>query len=244
MIVKSCLIPAAGEGLRARPQTAEIPKGMLRVGGKPILQNSIELVRDQLDITKFVIVTGHFGKVIQDYFRDGHWLNVDIRYIENDAIDKGLTWSIYLARHFMDARFLVVLGDEFYQHSNHYVLKDMCFRGTIATCGVIKTDDHDMIRQNYLVSCADNRIVRLIEKPQAINGDLMGTGTFVLSEKIFPMIGERYDHSISGIGFIDLLDEVCGQGYHVSAFELKGSYVNINDLAALDRANKLYSSRG
>ncbi len=100
-----------------------------------------------------------------------------------------------------------------------------------------------MIRQNYLVSCADNRIVRLIEKPQAISGDLMGTGTFVLSKKIFPMIGERYDRSISGIGFIDLLDELCGEGQHIDTFELKGSYVNINDLAALEKANKLYIQR-
>lgn len=239
MMLKICLIPAAGAGVRARPETTEIPKGMLHVGGKPILQNSIELVRDQLDIKKFVIVTGHCGEAIRDYFKDGAWLDVDIRYVENDAIAKGLSWSIYLAQHYVDSHFLVVLSDEFYLNSNHHSIRHMSFSDTLAACGVIKTNDHDKIRQNYLVSCVDGRVARLIEKPETINGNLMGTGTFILSDKIFPIIGERYESSSSGIDFIGLLDELCREGQCIKVFELQGSYVNINDITALNQANKL-----
>jgi NDP-sugar pyrophosphorylase family protein len=239
-----CLIPAAGHGLRARPDTAECPKGMLRIGDKPILRHTIELVRDQLGVTEVVIVIGHLGAYIRDYFRDGHWLDVNIGYIHNTEIDKGLAWSIYLGRDCIEDDFLVVLGDEYYHHSNHAAINRIVPVDALAVCAVMKTLDHTLIRRNYTVICtASKRIISLSEKPKEIRQNLMGTGTFVLSRRIFDCIGKRFDKSEKGVGFIELLDELCQQGGSIYAVELQGEYVNINDLAALERANLLYSGR-
>lgn len=234
-----CLIPAAGEGLRARPQTKAIPKSMLRVAGKPILQHTVELVRDQVGIETILIITGHLGAVIRDYFQDGHWLDVDIRYIENTEIERGLPWSIYLAKPFVDSYFLVVLGDEFYKDSNHYRLRELSYSGTLATCGIIKTTDHNSIRQNYAVTRSRGQVVRLIEKPAKVSTNLMGTGTFVFSPQIFIDIAERYACTGRRMDLIELLDTQCTAGHRIQAFELEGEYVNINDLGALEKANAL-----
>lgn len=235
----TCLIPAAGEGLRARPQTKAIPKGMLRVGGKPILHHTVELVRDQMGIDRIILVTGHLGGVIRDYFQDGHWLEVDIRYIENTEIERGLPWSIYLAKSLVDDFFLVMLGDEFYKNSNHYGLKERSYSGTLATCGVIRTVDHSSIRKNYAVTCSRGRVIRMIEKPEEIGTDLMGTGTFVFSPQIFSDIAKGYASRRNSLDLVELLDSLCVAGQWVHAFELEGEYVNINDLAALEKANAL-----
>ncbi len=244
MKIKTCLIPAAGEGVRAMPQTAILPKGMLRVGGKPIIQHTIEMVRDQVGIENFVIVVGHLGQLILDYFKDGGWLNVDIKYVVNDSLGRGLSWSIYLGKKYVEGHFLVVLGDEFYQNSNHHLINDIFLNDTLAACGVIKTDDHEMVRQNYLVSCSGEHVVRLIEKPETISGNLMGTGTFILSSKILDIIGERYTCSDAAVDFIELLDEMCRNGHRIDAFELQAAYFNINDCDVLQRANRYRDNPG
>ncbi len=240
MYALTCLIPAAGVGIRARPKTDVVPKALLRVEGKPILQHSIELVRDQLGIRSIIIVTGHLGQSIKDYFGNGDWLNVTLCYVDNQDLEKGLTWSIYLGRKFVDDFFLVLLGDEFYRNTNHYRLHEITFTGTLATCGAIQANDVELIRQNYMIECVGKRISRLIEKPTRVKNNLMGTGTFVLSPEIFPLIAERYKKIRRGsVDFIELLDDLCCEGYRINAFMLQGDYVNINNAGALERANTL-----
>ncbi len=236
----TCLIPAAGAGIRARPKTDVVPKALLKVGGKPILQHSIELVRDQLGIRSIIIVIGHLGQSIKDYFGNGDWLNVTLCYVDNQDLEKGLTWSIYLGKNFVEDFFLVLLGDEFYRNTNHSRLNEFTFAGTLATCGAIQTNDEELIRQNYTIEYVGERISRLIEKPQKVTNNLMGTGTFLLSPEIFPMIAERYKKIRHGsVDFIELLDDLCRKGYRINAFMLQGDYVNINNAAALERANTL-----
>lgn len=236
----TCLIPAAGAGIRAMPQTAEQAKCMLPIQGRPILWHLITMVRDQLGITRFIVVTGKHGKSIRDYFQDGAKLAVAIDYIENNALEKGLTWSIFLGRHKINTPFLVMLGDEYYHHSNHYLLRGFSSKGVLVCCGMIQTEDSKEVQQNYSLELRGNCVTRLVEKPRQQEGGFMGTGTFVCSPELFTCI-ERYFDATGGeyIDFISLLDELVRQGQVVQAFKLSGGYVNINDPEALEKANNL-----
>ena len=236
------MIPAAGEGLRARPHTTLLPKAMLEVGGRPILQNTIELVRDQLSITKFIIISGHLRDKIQKYFGTGDNLGVSIRYIENDSIEKGLAWSIYLARTYLKNQFLVILGDEYYRNSNHSILSSASFENCLAMCGVIKSEDVKQIQQNYTIDAHGEQIQRIYEKPKVITNNIMGTGTFVLSEDIFSHIAYEYRQAPQYIDFMHLLDKLCRKGHVIKKVLLSGDYVNINDVASLERANRLLNT--
>ena len=76
------VIMAGGKGTRLRAITNdEIPKPMAPVAGKPILQWQIECLRDQ-GVTDVVLIVGHLGEKIQDFFGDGKAFGVDIRYIQ------------------------------------------------------------------------------------------------------------------------------------------------------------------
>lgn len=234
-----CVIPAAGEGLRARPHTTLLPKAMLEVGGKPIMQNTLELVRDQLSITKFLVITGHLGDTISEYFGNGDDLGVSIRYIKNNSIEKGLAWSIYLARAYLKKQFLVILGDEYYKDSNHSILRSATFENCLAMCGVIESEDVKQMQQNYTIDFHREKILRIYEKPRAITSNIMGTGTFVLSEDIFSHIANEYRQTSQCIDFMHLLDKLCRRGYVVKHFLLSGDYININDVQSLKQANRL-----
>ena len=74
---------AGGKGTRLRAITNdEVPKPMAPVAGKPILQWQVECLREQ-GVTDLVLVTGHLGEKIQEFFGDGKRFGVHIRYIQD-----------------------------------------------------------------------------------------------------------------------------------------------------------------
>ena len=75
------VIMAGGKGTRLRLLTNdEIPKPMAPVAGKPILQWQVECLREQ-KVANIIMVVGHLGEKIQEYFQDGSGFGVNIQYI-------------------------------------------------------------------------------------------------------------------------------------------------------------------
>ena len=73
------VILAAGKGVRLGELTDDIPKVMLKIKGKPILQIIIEKLK-RYGMNKFVIIVGYQKEKIMNYFEDGSKFNVDIKY--------------------------------------------------------------------------------------------------------------------------------------------------------------------
>ena len=105
------IIPAAGSGIRARPYTYEMHKGMFLIDGKPNIERHIDSMRDDMGIEEIVIVLGYMGESIQEHFGDGSDFGVRLHFVENHHLDKGWAWSVLLAKPFMAGRHgLVTLG--------------------------------------------------------------------------------------------------------------------------------------
>ncbi len=237
------LIPAAGKGVRARPYTEMIPKGMLDINGVPNIQRNISLMRDDLGIEDICIVVGYLGSQIKDYFGDGRKFNVNIRYIENKFLERGLAFSILLARDYIDDYFCVILSDECYINSNHHELTSFPYKKSLATCGTMSVDDRELIKQNYSVVVDNDRIVRLTEKPCNVTNDIMGSGTFIFSAEIFDFLEKAFSQKKNGfVEFITFLDKLCQTDEQILNFNLTGTYVNINDRNSLNLA-KYYERR-
>jgi hypothetical protein len=79
--LSKAFILAGGAGVKLRPITYEIPKAMIPVKGKPILEHQIELLR-HYDIRSIVIAIGHLGEKIKEYFGSGNGRAIEIKYIE------------------------------------------------------------------------------------------------------------------------------------------------------------------
>ena len=75
------IIPAAGSGIRARPYTYELHKGMFLIDGKPNIQRHVELMRDEMGIEEIIIVLGYMGETITEFFGDGTEFGVRITYV-------------------------------------------------------------------------------------------------------------------------------------------------------------------
>jgi dTDP-glucose pyrophosphorylase len=228
------LIPAAGKGQRARPYTSQVPKCLLEINGVPNIVRNLELMRDQLGIRRIVIVVGHLGEQIRAALGDGARFGVQLTYVENRELDRGLAYSVYLAREALTSDFVMLLSDECYIHTNHRALLDAPAEGTIATCGYMRVDDRELIRRNYALELDGTRVTRLTEKPTAVPNDMLGTGTMRLTPAVFAVL-ERAFAAQRQVDFVTVLGGLCDAG-QVRGFELTGTYVNINDRDSLNLA--------
>ena len=64
------VIMAGGKGTRISPIAGDIPKPMVRIGNKPVLEHEMECLREQ-GFTDILLTVGHLGRVVMDYFGDG-----------------------------------------------------------------------------------------------------------------------------------------------------------------------------
>src|SRR5437763_8006150 len=77
---------AAGRGTRMRELTADLPKPMMEVRGKPVLQHIVEGLRDA-GVRRFLIIVGYRAEAVQNFFGDGARDKIDIQYATHIAQD-------------------------------------------------------------------------------------------------------------------------------------------------------------
>lgn len=227
------LIPAAGKGSRARPYTQETHKALLDVNGTPNMERIIGIMRDDMGIRDIVVVIGYLGETIRRHFGSGERFGVSIQYVENHELDKGLAWSVLLAKPYLNDYFCMMLCDECYLSSNHGALLSFPYDDALFTCAGLRVDDDSFIRKNYSVEHQSDRLVHLVEKPSSIPNDIMGSGTFVFSPAIFSWLEKAFSNTPHYVELISLLNGLLAQGELGRFFQLSGTYVNINDRDSL-----------
>ena len=88
------LIPAAGRGIRISSYSKNINKTLLRIEGKPIIENIIEIMRDALQIKEIYVLVGYRKEDVIGQLKDGKELGVRIHYVEIADVAKGLAQGI------------------------------------------------------------------------------------------------------------------------------------------------------
>lgn len=106
------VILAGGLGTRLWPLTSDVPKALIPIGGKPFLQHQIELLKSQ-GIRDIVLCVGHLAEQVQDYFGDGRWLGVRIRYSEEEGSLLGTAGAIKKAEPLLGDDFFLMYGDSY-----------------------------------------------------------------------------------------------------------------------------------
>ena len=103
------VIMAGGKGTRISSVASDIPKPMIKIEGKPVLEHEIECLRDQ-GFTDLIITVSHLGSVIMDYFGDGSRLGVSIQYF-NEETPLGNAGALLKLRHQLMDDFLLLNAD-------------------------------------------------------------------------------------------------------------------------------------
>src|SRR5258706_6629732 len=98
------IVPLAGKGTRLLPLTKRVPKPLIKVAGRPVMDYVMDTLKG-LDVEELIVITGHLKDVVERYIV-GHY-PVKARFVEQQTLD-GTAGAINLARPFVDSPVLIV----------------------------------------------------------------------------------------------------------------------------------------
>lgn len=114
--IKNAIILAAGFGRRLRPLTYEDPKCLTKINGKPIIENTLEILIKN-GIQKTVIVIGYLGDIIKDWIGP-KYQGMPISYIRNEIFHRSNSmYSLFLARKYLREGTILIEGDTFFEEA-------------------------------------------------------------------------------------------------------------------------------
>lgn len=182
------VILAAGVGDRIKPLSLSIPKPLLPVCNKPIMQYQIEVMK-RIGITDITIVVGHLKNKITEFFKDGKKLGVKISYVEQkEAL--GIAHAVGQLENCVHQPFLLWLGDIFFIPENiELLLKTFKEKQACAVLAVKKEEESQLLKKNFAVLLHESGMVkRVVEKPRYLHSNLKGCGIYLFDLNIFDAI--------------------------------------------------------
>ena len=185
------VIMAGGKGSRLRSITNdEIPKPMVPVDGKPLLEYQVEALKEY-SIKKIVMIVGHLGEKIMDHFKDGKDFGVDIDYIvEKEPL--GTAGAFYYLKDKTEAKdFLLVFGDVFFD-IDFDRMEDFHFKNAALTTLLAHPNGHPY--DSDLIQTDDNGKVIGFDSKNNVRDywydNMVNAGMYVINRELLELVGE------------------------------------------------------
>ncbi len=213
------MILAAGKGTRVRPITYTIPKPLIPILQKPVMEFLLELLR-QHGFDQIMVNVSHLAHEIEGYFRDGQRFGVNIGYsFEGSIVDGQLVGEavgsagglrkIQDFNTFFDDTFVVLCGDALIDLDLTAAVKKHQANGAIATVITKKVPKEDVTSYGVVVTDDSGRIQSFQEKPsveEALSTEI-NTGIYIFEPEIFDYIPPNQEYDIGGELFPKLVDK-------------------------------------
>jgi NDP-sugar pyrophosphorylase family protein len=231
------VILAAGKGTRMGDLTANLPKPMVQVEGKPVLEHIVEGLRDEAGIADFFIITGWCGNVIRDHFGDGKRWKVNIAYGEQ-VVQDGTGKAPELAQDWVGQdRFLLTYGDILLRPPTDYKWLVEAFHedGVIAV-----KDGEDLTKGGAVVLDRDGFMIDLVEKGdsgQVPANAYYNAGIYLLTPRIFVYTGKLEKSPRGEYEFTDALKALVKAGARLRGVTLRREWADVRDPSVLAELN-------
>lgn len=180
------VIMAGGIGSRLRPLTCDLPKPMVPIMGKPVMQHGIELLRKH-GIKDIAATLMYMPGVIKNYFKDGRDFRINLNYyIEETPL--GTAGSVKNAAQFLDQPFIILSGDAVTDLDISEAVRFHKEKGGAVTM-VLKREASPLSYGVVLID-SENRICRFVEKPSwsEVTANTVNTGIYIIQPEILDYI--------------------------------------------------------
>jgi dTDP-glucose pyrophosphorylase len=221
------VIMAGGDGLRLRPLTETIPKALVEVNGKPILQMIVERLR-QVGIVDITICLRYRAEEIRRVAGDGSAWNVNISYVQEQT-PLGTAGALSLIADRWEHPFFVLNCDVV---SDIDLVNMHRFHVLNQSQLTVAVKRHELEVPFGVVEVDHERVVRLSEKPKL--NFYVNAGIYLLepSAKALVPAGRRYDVT-------DLIQQLLDRKENVCSFPIRSVWFDIGDQETLDRVQEL-----
>ena len=225
------VIMAGGKGTRLMPKTKDTPKPMLKIGGKPILEHIILRAKTE-GFRTFYLAVHHLSGVIEEYFKDGSFLDIDINYLREKS-PLGTAGALSLLNQIPIEPVIITNGD---------VLTDVRF-GALLDFHKQTRSSATMAVQIYesqipfgVVKTRDIEIVKYQEKP--IDKSLINAGVYVLGTEMFRFIKKQ-----ELLDMPSLFESAMKNGLKTSAFLIHENWVDLGSHYDYEIAERKFSTK-
>lgn len=222
------VILAGGKGTRLGLEG--LPKPMVSVAGKPLLEHHLLLLQ-RYGIKKVIMLTGYLSEKIEDYFGDGSQWGMDVSYVREE-IPLGTSGALKQLEIILDERFLVLYGDVVMDFD---IKRFRDFDEQSASLGSLIVHPNDHPYDSDLVECDGDSITKFISKPHPEGlryQNLVNAAVYILSPEIFKFINQGTQSDFGK----DIFPLAIKEGGHLRAYN---SPEYIKDLGTPDRLEKV-----
>lgn len=228
VITNAVVLMLGGLGSRLRPLTEYIPKPMLKVGDKPILETIVKHIAEQ-GFEEFYFCINYLGEQIRDYFGDGSSFGVNIHYIE-ETEPMGTAGALSLLPSLPTKPFIVMNGDLLTKVDLNALLRfHKKHNNAITTC----VREYSQQVPYGVIEMSGQQIVQMVEKP--VYRYFVNAGIYVLEPKSL-----AYVPNDSFYDMPTLVDDVLADGKIVGGFPITEYWMDIGQMPDYEQAQTDY----
>ncbi|TBW26608.1 nucleotidyltransferase family protein [Gramella sp. KN1008] len=210
-----CMIMAGGRGKRLSPLTDTVPKPMLKLGSKPIIEHNIDRLIS-FGIKKIYISVKYLGDQIQDYFGDGSKKGIEIDYIWEDE-PLGTAGALSLVDKFNTDRVLLMNSDLF----TNVNFEDLYLEMIDSDADMAVASSEYKVDIPYAVfETEQNRVTSFKEKPSYVFQS--NAGIYLINKKLIEKIPKNQFYDIT-----DLMEELVKEGGKLIYSPIHGYWIDI-----------------
>jgi dTDP-glucose pyrophosphorylase len=234
--IDKAVVLAAGRGTRMRELTADFPKPMIEVRGKPVLQHIMEGLRDA-GVRRFLIVVGYHAEAVRNFFDDGSRYNVAVEYV-TQTVQDGTGRVVNLARAFTGGSpFVLSYGDILISPVNYKRVVD--FPNDVEAV-ITVTRGEDVSKGGAVFVNEHMELVDLREKPKPgePTSPWYNAGLYAFRPSIFEFLAKLKPSPRGEYELTDAIRDLAHSGKIVIALELTGEWADVRDPEVLAKLNR------
>jgi dTDP-glucose pyrophosphorylase len=234
--VTKAVLLAAGKGTRMRELTNELPKPMIAVRGKPILQHIVEGLR-AAGVTRFQMIVGWRAEVVRDFFGDGSRFGAAVEYTTQEVQD-GTGRVVDLAKDFAGAEpFILSYGDILVDPANYHRLVDL---GDAEALISVKHNPGEIAKGGAVFVNDRFEMTDLREKPKPgePTSPWYNAGIYTFRPSIFEFTAKLEKSPRGEYELTDAIRSLALSGQRVQVLELSGDWADVRDPEVLAQLNE------
>ena len=234
--IDKAVVLAAGRGTRMRELTAEVPKPMIELRGKPVLQHIIEGLRDA-GISELLVVVGYRADAVRNFFGDGSGDNVAIQYA-TQTVQDGTGRVVDLSRDFVgDRPFVLSYGDILVDPVNYNRVADLP-DNVEAIITVVRGEDVSKGGAVFLNERMELLDLREKSQRDEPTSPWYNAGLYAFRPSIFEFTAKLQPSPRGEYELTDAIRDLAQSGKKVQAVELIGEWADVRDPEILARLNQ------
>ncbi len=227
------VILAGGLGTRLQPYTFFIPKPMLPLGNKPLLEYLVEWLSNSEKIDQIILCVSYLHRTIEDYFEDGSRFGIEIKYARSER-PLATAGQLKTASSYLKETFVCLYGDSIYEFSLKTMIENHLNSDTYISMALAMYKTK--LKYGFIdVNSDENRLVTDWREKPEISG-LINIGCYVFEPEFLNLIPNSVSY-----GMDDAVRESINQNKKVKAFIVGDEgFIDIGDKKSYLEAYKLY----